>query len=122
MMSLDQVTLKLKAQEGSPQERRMAARLLPVVSQHHWLLVSILLGNAVASETLPYVLSLMFSEVTSVVISVTFILFCSEIIPQALLTGPNQLKIASRMIILVKLVCSYSSLSASHWPNSLTSA
>mmetsp|Transcript_26001 Transcript_26001/g.46011 ORF Transcript_26001/g.46011 Transcript_26001/m.46011 type:complete len:388 (-) Transcript_26001:28-1191(-) len=104
MMSLDQVGLRLKAQDGSPQERKMASRLLPVVSQHHWLLVSILLGNAAASETLPIVLSQVFSEVVSVLLSVTLILICSEIIPQALLTGPNQLKIASRMTILVKIV------------------
>lgn len=104
MMALDPVTLKLKAQDGTPQEQRMAARLLPIISQHHWLLVSILLGNAAASETLPIVLSQVFSEVTSILISVTLILFCSEIFPQALLTGPNQLKIASRMTIIVKLV------------------
>jgi metal transporter CNNM len=65
-------------------------------------LVSILLGNAAAGEALPVVLNMMFNEVLSIIFSVTFVLFCGEIIPQAVMTGPDQLKIASRLVPFVR--------------------
>ena len=40
-------------------------------------------------------LSKLVNEMVAVIISVTVILFVGEIVPQALCTGPNQMKIAS---------------------------
>jgi CBS domain containing-hemolysin-like protein len=102
MLSLDELELEQKISTGTEEEKRMARRVLPVISDHHWLLVSILLGNAAAGEALPVVLNMMFNEVLSIVFSVTFVLFCGEIIPQAVMTGPDQLKIASRLVPFVR--------------------
>mmetsp|Transcript_4800 Transcript_4800/g.8955 ORF Transcript_4800/g.8955 Transcript_4800/m.8955 type:complete len:430 (+) Transcript_4800:887-2176(+) len=104
MLSLDELELEQKLASGTEEEKKMARKVLPVISNHHWLLVSILLGNAAAGEALPVVLDMMFNEVLSVIISVTFVLICGEIIPQALMTGPDQLKIASRLVPLVRTV------------------
>lgn len=57
ILSLDPLMLKLKQLEGSAEERRWANAVLPVVSNHHWLMVSLLLCNAGANEALPIFLN-----------------------------------------------------------------
>lgn len=104
MLSLDELELEQKLASGTDEEKKMARKVLPVISHHHWLLVSILLGNAAAGEALPVVLNMMFNEVLSIIFSVSFVLICGEIIPQAVMTGPDQLKIASRLSPLVRTV------------------
>jgi len=104
MMSLDELELEMKLAIGSVEEREMAERVLPVINRHHLLLVSLLVGNTFAAETLPIMLHQLFSDVIAVTISVTLILIFGEVLPQALCTGPDQLKIASRCVPLVRLV------------------
>jgi hypothetical protein len=53
LLSLDQSKLEIKAMVGSPAEKLAAIRLLPIVKQHHLLLVTLLLTNSIASESLP---------------------------------------------------------------------
>lgn len=53
LLSLDQSKLEIKAMVGSPAEKLAAIRLLPIVKQHHSLLVTLLLTNSIASESLP---------------------------------------------------------------------
>lgn len=56
--------------------------------------MTLLLCNAGCVEALPLQMDALFSPFTSVVISVTAVLTFGEIIPQALCTGPSQIKIA----------------------------
>jgi metal transporter CNNM len=104
LMSIDLTDLEWKISSGTDRERMAASKLVSVVKHHHLLLVSILLANAAAMEALPIVFNMMFSELLSVIVSVSFVLFVSEIIPQALLTGPKQLFIASKMLPIVWIV------------------
>jgi len=104
LMSLDETELELKLASGTPQEQEQARRVLPVISKHHFLLVTLLVANAAAMETLPLFLDDMFATVLAVVLSVTFVLAFGEVIPQAMCTGPDQLKIASRLVPVVKTV------------------
>lgn len=104
LMSLDETELELKLASGTPHEQEQARRVLPVISKHHFLLVTLLVANAAAMETLPLFLDDMFATVLAVVLSVTFVLAFGEVIPQAMCTGPDQLKIASRLIPVVKIV------------------
>lgn len=104
MLTLDEFELEQIVSSGTEQEKRYAKKIIPLVSKHHWLLVSILLGNAIAAETLPICLSQMMHESLAIIFSVIFVLVCGEIIPQAFLTGPSQLKIAAFFVPLVKLV------------------
>lgn len=96
-LSIDDLVLELKLSTGTEQEKHYANRILPIINQHHWLLVTLLLCNSIAMEALPIVLDRIVSEVMAIAISVTLVLFVGEIIPQALCTGPNQLKIASAL-------------------------
>lgn len=53
LLSLDASKLEIKAMVGTPQEKIAALRLLPIVKKHHLLLVTLLLSNSMASESLP---------------------------------------------------------------------
>ena len=66
-----------------------------IISDHHWILVTLLLCNAFACEAMPILLDKLVSDIMAIVVSVTVLLFVGEIVPQALCTGPNQMKIAA---------------------------
>jgi metal transporter CNNM len=106
LLGLDPLMLLIKERAAtSEQERSMAKSLLPIVQQHHRLLVTLLLMNACANEALPIFLEgLRLHPIMCVLISVTLVLFFGEIIPSAIFTGPNQLKIASNLVPLVQML------------------
>eukprot|EP00798_Chlamydomonas_sp_ICE-L_P001572 gene1572-32957_t len=72
LLSLDLVDLEVLKRSGNTSERQWAAKILPVVSNSHFLLVTLLLCNAVAME------------VVAICISVTAVLMFGEVIPQAI--------------------------------------
>ena len=94
-LSIDDLVMELKLSTGTDEEKHLANNIIPVISNHHWLLVTLLLCNSFAMEAMPIFLARIVNEMLAIVISVTLVLFFGEIIPQALCTGPNQLKIAS---------------------------
>ncbi|CAG9335555.1 unnamed protein product [Blepharisma stoltei] len=104
MMGIDELDLEMKLASGTEIERQQARKVLPIINQHHLLLVTLLVANAAAMETLPIFLDEMFSSIIAVVLSVTFVLAFGEVLPQALCTGPDQLKIASKLVPIVKFV------------------
>ena len=65
------------------------------------MLVTLLLCNAAAMETLPIFLDKVVSPVDAVLFSVSLVLIFGEIIPQAVCTGPKQLEIAFQMCPVV---------------------
>ena len=105
LLSLDPLMLLIKMRAGAtPQERAQAEQLLPIVKQHHLLLVTLLLLNSMANEALPLFLEVLVSPVVAVILSVTLVLFFGEIIPSAVFTGPNKIELASKMTPVVRLV------------------
>jgi metal transporter CNNM len=96
--------MKIKAQSGTPQEKEYANRVIPIISNHHLLLVSLMLWNASATEALPIFLDKIVPEYVAIIISVTLVLMFGEIIPASILTGPKQLEIAANLVPLVYLV------------------
>lgn len=101
LLSLDTTKLEIKTMTGTSKEKRAAASILPIVKQHHLLLVTLLLFNSIANETLPIFLGALVPNYLAVLISVTLILIFGEILPSALFTGPNQLLTAARLTGLV---------------------
>ena len=89
MLSIDSLSLELKTRNGTEYERQAAAKVLPIIHNHHLLMVSLLLSNAAAMEALPIFLHQRFSEFESICISAVLILFLAEILPLAITTGPN---------------------------------
>uniref|UniRef100_A0A7S1B8K4 CNNM transmembrane domain-containing protein n=2 Tax=Corethron hystrix TaxID=216773 RepID=A0A7S1B8K4_9STRA len=104
MLSLDPLTLRIKIRSGTDAERVAAKALLPLIADHHRLLVTLLLLNFIANESLPIFLDKMFSPYTAVIVSVTFVLFFGEIVPTAIFTGPDQLAIAASLAPVVRWV------------------
>ena len=77
-MSLDLMQLKILSEAGKPHERTRAKRIIPLVSKHHLLLVTLLICNAGANEALPIFLDRLTNPVISVIVSVTAVLLFGE--------------------------------------------
>ena len=103
-LSIDDLTMELRMTSGTEEEKEVASKVLPVLSNRHWLLVTLLLMNSFAMEALPVFLDRIVSRVMAVVISVTLILAFGEVIPQAVCTGPNQVKIAAFVAPLTRFL------------------
>jgi len=85
-------------------QKEAARRILPLRRNHHLLLVTLLLLNALSNEALPVFLDELVGEILALLLSVTFVLVCGEILPAALFTGPQQLVIAARFIPCVRIL------------------
>jgi metal transporter CNNM len=104
LLSMDMLKLKIKAIIGDENEKRAAKRIMPLLQQHHLLLCTLLLFNALANESLPLVLDQLVPSWVAVLLSVTLVLIVGEVLPSALFTGPRQLEIAARFCMLVKFL------------------
>lgn len=104
LLSLDMLNVRILEMEGSDEEKECAKQVLPVLTKHHLLLVTLLIVNASANEALPIFLNKLVPEAVSIVLSVTCVLIFGEIIPSAVFTGPNQLQIAAMLCPVVKFL------------------
>ncbi|GAV52203.1 hypothetical protein ZYGR_0AG01940 [Zygosaccharomyces rouxii] len=85
LMGQDEVYLKVISTSGSPKERKLASKVLSLISRgKHWLLVTLLLSNVITNETLPIVLDRCLGGGWQAVASSTvLIVVFGEIIPQS---------------------------------------
>jgi metal transporter CNNM len=96
--------MQIKSESGTPKEKEYAAKVLPIIKNHHLLLVTLMLWNATATEALPIFLNSIVPEFVAIIISVTLVLMFGEIIPASILTGPKQLQIAATLTPIVYVV------------------
>jgi ankyrin repeat/SOCS box protein 13/metal transporter CNNM len=78
LLSLDLMTLKIMKEGGSIKEKKQAKKILPIVERHHLLLVTLLLANAAAVESMPIFLDQVSSPVVAILVSVTAVLIFGE--------------------------------------------
>ena len=78
LLSLDILSLKVLSRGGKPDEQKHAAKIIPLVSQHHLLLVTLLLANAAAVETMPLCLDRISNPIIAILVSVTAVLLFGE--------------------------------------------
>ncbi|KAK9820015.1 hypothetical protein WJX72_005166 [[Myrmecia] bisecta] len=83
LLSLNSLDLELLKRSGTEQEKRYAERIAPVLKRPHFLLVTLVLCNAAATEALPIILDRLADPITAVLVSVVVVLIFGEIIPQA---------------------------------------
>ena len=82
-LTLDCLDLQIKTRAAiDANERRYASQLLPIVRQHHRMLVTLLLLNAIAYESLPLFLDNLIPSWAAILLSVTFLLIFGEVIPR----------------------------------------
>ena len=103
-LSIDELVLELKIKGGTEEEKGMAKVIQEILSSKHKLLVTLLISNAAAMEALPLFINRLVPEWAAIIISTTLVLFIGEVIPQAICTGPNQLKIAASVAPTVKFL------------------
>ncbi|CAD8137953.1 unnamed protein product [Paramecium octaurelia] len=103
-LSVDELQLEIYKEQGTHEQQRQANVILPIIKQHHMLLCTLLIGNAFCMESLPIFFDKVVPPAFAVLISVIFIIFAGEIIPQALCTGPKQLVIAEKLTPIVKIL------------------
>ncbi|GMF21244.1 unnamed protein product [Phytophthora lilii] len=104
LVSLDMLNVRILEMEGTELEKQCARKVRPVLERHHLLLVTLLIVNASANEALPIFLDKLVPEGVSIILSVTCVLLFGEIIPSAVFTGPNQLRIAAALTPGVKVL------------------
>ncbi|KAK1318761.1 DUF21 domain-containing protein [Acorus calamus] len=103
LMSLGLVELEILQRSGTPNEKKQAAVILPVVQKQHQLLVTLLLCNAVAMEALPIFLDKIFHPAVAIILSVTFVLAFGEVIPQAICSRYG-LAVGANFVWLVRIL------------------
>ena len=94
----------IKGRSGTVTEQNHAKKLLPILNRHHLLICTLMVWNATAMEILPLYLSNLVPEWIALILSVTLLLIVGEILPSAILTGPNQIQLASFLAPLVYFV------------------
>jgi len=73
-------------------------------TNHHYVLVTLLLLNSCANEAMPMFLKSLVPEWVAVLFSISLVLCFGEIFPSAIFTGQHQLPIAAFFIPFVKFV------------------
>jgi CBS domain containing-hemolysin-like protein len=84
LFSLDENYLQSVSAGPNRTLAKRAERILELVQNPHWLLITMLVMNAAAVETMPLILDELINPVAAVAISVSLVLVFGEIIPQAL--------------------------------------
>lgn len=103
------ILLETKEEECETEEEKLALRVnkshaervLPLVQEHHLLLVTLLLLNCVANESLPLFLDSLVPSWIAIMLSVSLILMFGEILPSALFTGAQGLKFSAYLSPMV---------------------
>ena len=78
LLSLDILSLEVLKKSGKPIERKYASRIITLVKRHHLLLVTLLLANAIAVESMPIFLNKITIEIVAIIVSVTAVLLFGE--------------------------------------------
>ncbi len=105
LLTLDALDLQIIQRASLDEEERMyATSLLPLIQQRHQILVTLLLSNALAYETLPIFLDALVPSWVAILLSVTIVMVFGEIIPSGIFMGPNQLYLAYHMVPLMSFL------------------
>ena len=104
LVSQELLDLRIKEVAGTAKEKKQARAVIPLIQDHHRLLVTLLLLNAASNEALPLFLDQIVPGYVAIILSVTLVLFFGEIIPSAIFSGPNKLAIASKLAPLVRII------------------
>jgi len=101
LLTLDKLDLQIIQRASmDADERRYATALLPVIEQRHLVLVTLLILNALAYETLPIFLDNLVPSWVAILLSSTVVMVFGEIIPSGIFMGPQQLYLGYHMVRL----------------------
>lgn len=102
LLNVDEAYAKTdEEKERLRQQKEYGRRVLPIIEDHHRLLVTLLLTNSLANEALPIFLNRLVPAWLAVVLSTSLVLIFGEVIPSAIFTGPEQLAVVARFSPIV---------------------
>lgn len=103
-LSLDPLKLRILLKTGTEAEKKAVKRIVPILTDHHRILATLLLFNTVANESLPVFLDALVPSWLSVLLAVTAIFFFCELLPNAIFTGPYKLTLAARCVPFMRVL------------------
>jgi metal transporter CNNM len=103
-LSIKKQNLMIWLDSSDEYKIKVAKTILGVLENHHLLLSTLLLSNALAMEALPIFLDKIVPAFAAILISTVSVLIFGEVIPQAYCTGSHQIPIAYYMSSFVKLL------------------
>ena len=77
LMSIETMQLEIMSISGNSQEKDVAKRILSVVHDHHLWLVTLLLANAMALESLPIVVHSLMPAWAAILFSTVIVLIAA---------------------------------------------
>ena len=78
LLSLDLTQLEILKNAGKEREQKFASAILPIVKRHHLMLVTLVLWNAAAVESMPIFMDKITNPVVAVAVSATAVLLFGE--------------------------------------------
>ena len=103
-VSLDPTKLKLTQRSGTDEEKRQVAEVLPLLRDHHRLLVTLLLSNTLSNVSLPIFLDALVPSWLRLILSVTAVFLFGEVLPQSFGSGSHKLWLASKAAPVMRLM------------------
>lgn len=107
LMSIETIQLEIMSLSEDPEEKKVAQRILGIVSNHHLFLVTLLLANAIALESLPIIVHSLMPAWAAILFSTIVVLIGAEIIPQAFCTGPKKIMIAYHAAPIISVMIKF---------------
>ncbi|CAL6019437.1 Conserved_hypothetical protein [Hexamita inflata] len=100
LLGIDPLRLETFEKCGEPSEQKAAKKVKLIMEDRHLLLCAILFFNALCMEVLPILLDTLVGPQLAVLLSITGILLCGEIVPQAI-CNKYGLQVGAAMIPLL---------------------
>lgn len=88
--SLSVLNLQLMKESSDEENKKIAERILSVISDHHLFLVTLLICNAIVLESLPLVIHLIMPDWAAILFSTFIVLIVAEVVPMSLTTGQQK--------------------------------
>uniref|UniRef100_A0A2N9IN11 CNNM transmembrane domain-containing protein n=1 Tax=Fagus sylvatica TaxID=28930 RepID=A0A2N9IN11_FAGSY len=103
LLSFSKVDLEVFIKAGRPQDRKYAAKIMPLVKNEHLLLCTLLVGKSLAMEALPLFLDSILPSWAAILLSVTLVLAFAELLDWLLGKGHSALYRRAELKTLVDM-------------------
>ena len=103
-MAISKSEMELWSRSDDEYQKRVSQPILEILNNHHFLLSTLLLSNALSLEALPIFLDKIVPSYLAIFISTAAVVIFGEVIPQAYCTGVHKVTIGYYMAPFVKFL------------------
>lgn len=101
-MAISKSEMELWSRSDNEYQKRVSQPILEILNNHHFLLSTLLLSNALSLEALPIFLDKIVPAYLAIFISTAAVVVFGEVIPQAYCTGEHKVSIGYHMAPFVR--------------------